>query len=199
MATWWPSGLMDKASASGAGDCGFESHLGRVYFPFQASYSNTLSCPPHEALHISTYSITIVTKSAKQRTSEYMFWASTIQLNLQNELIKFNNLISTFPGLSHFSPFTFTMTHVNSFLYCPCFILQLSYGNISWPAINVDQCKVEVSLLPPSSLVMSVSWFPSGIFYFPSIIDSPVVIYFFFYCLNIATRVPLISFKSGQI
>lgn len=28
----WPSGLMDKASASGAGDCGFESHLGRSSF-----------------------------------------------------------------------------------------------------------------------------------------------------------------------
>lgn len=31
---WQPSGasgLMDKAPASGAGDCGFKSHLGREY------------------------------------------------------------------------------------------------------------------------------------------------------------------------
>ena len=27
-----PCGLMDKASASGAGDCGFESHQGRYFF-----------------------------------------------------------------------------------------------------------------------------------------------------------------------
>ncbi len=27
----WPCGLMDKASASGAGDCGFESHQGRFF------------------------------------------------------------------------------------------------------------------------------------------------------------------------
>ena len=26
-----PCGLMDKASASGAGDCGFESHQGRFF------------------------------------------------------------------------------------------------------------------------------------------------------------------------
>ena len=32
MAVVWPCGLMDKASASGAGDCGFESHQGRFFF-----------------------------------------------------------------------------------------------------------------------------------------------------------------------
>ena len=27
----WPCGLMDKASVSGAEDCGFESHQGRIF------------------------------------------------------------------------------------------------------------------------------------------------------------------------
>ena len=35
----WPCGLMDKASASGAGDCGFESHQGRFVCTFFSSYT----------------------------------------------------------------------------------------------------------------------------------------------------------------
>lgn len=35
-----PCGLMDKASASGAGDCGFESHQGRIFIPFFFFFSN---------------------------------------------------------------------------------------------------------------------------------------------------------------
>jgi hypothetical protein len=38
----WPCGLMDKAPASGAGDCKFESYQGRIYF--------YISPPPYSML-----------------------------------------------------------------------------------------------------------------------------------------------------
>lgn len=37
-----PCGLMDKASASGAEDCGFESHQGRIIFDYYDIWTNII-------------------------------------------------------------------------------------------------------------------------------------------------------------
>lgn len=49
---WRPSGLMDKASASGAGDCGFKSHLGRSILKCPWSSENRYwTLRPHKSKH----------------------------------------------------------------------------------------------------------------------------------------------------